>query len=279
MIQYESNIKDRVLVSILDELQLVTNPFVGMRVYIKKINASVLITEIENNKVTGFVRVIEDNIDERIDLLYPVKLTYDLGIKEQISIGELLKLDSSNLKYNVPEIVESDSNVAVFISNFTASIDGEYKRIYKLFVNGSEILRGDNGEFIYKTFFITNGEYKFIFKIEVAGFEVFIERILKIVKRTKVIFSSDREVESVFSIVDTTVLPALGGLYYKEVNVYNSSNSNYLWIVSPWPVSFVCTSLDPQFVIEGFIVKNQLGLYYWRSFNKLNSGNWQLTVR
>lgn len=249
-------ITEREMVAISDELKLLTRPYIGMRVYLKSVNRTIIVTNLDDKGVvSGYSTRVRDDIDDELQLYFPLSVTFDMvpSTKPEINTG-LVDVILSNFKVTV-----SDREV----DKFTVTINGDT-------LTGSQLYSG----FID----IIDSDKNYIIVTEAEGLFSYQERKVEFEYPTYIFFSEERDPKLVS--LEGKRNPGSGLICTEEWFVNsNDSDGAYLWIVSPSEVNYVVANESLSFYIEGSTLYNANNLYYWRSFSKLNSGKWNLTIR
>ena len=251
-VPFTSHIESRVLVTILDELRMVTNPFVNMRVYLRSVGRSVIITSLSDRReVSGYIVLEKDNTDEIIEGYFPLLIDYT---------------------FTPTEVLDEGGSVEVFIGNFSAKYFEDSVRIYSIKVNDQEM---------QESFIETISESKkYSIVVEAKGMTAYLEREVIFKHPTYVFFSPERNPREL-EVPESHKLPNIPGLFYDGEIFHNDLQDEamgFLWIVSAFKPEYVKTADGIEFAIEGHVYLVDSGVYYWRSDDMLNNGRWKLTI-
>lgn len=249
-IPFTSHIESRVLVAILEELKLATRPFVGERVFLRKLGYSVVVDSInEFNQIDGY-SIVNDDVNLIISDYFPLRVLYDITPVDPFQLGESIKLR---------------------VSNFRTIVREEETRIYKLVVNDIDITNSRSVEINLSDTTVLR------ILVESKGLISYIEREIKFLHPTYVFFSSNKS--------QRTIPPAAikfdneGALQIIRKSFNNDISEGYLYIVSGYRPEYVKTGDTLEFAIEGEVYYDDGNKVIWRSDIPLNKGQWILTVK
>jgi len=254
-VPFISNIKERVLVTILDELKQVTNPFAGMRIYLKSRGESYIVDAIgEGGLVSDMHQIMEDNAEELMKSYFPLRVSYDFKVTHSASI----KVDTAMVQ----------------LSNFVAETAETEARIKQVSVDGESI----SPVFFQKS--VSCNSYIEIVT-EAGGLVAYSNRLIPQRKAAVMFFSSENNPWDEENFIDN--IPNLTQMDYLKFDyeVINNTgiNPRYLWLISSWVPKYVFINEDVEFSVEGTVFRESNGMYFWRSYDKLNPGKWKFKVR